>query len=68
MTGQTQKRQRSKNKEKTKSRLQVSTKNIENSNLYDVWTMSTHDAYSNAMRMSSILLWNHKIDLSIEFI
>ena len=68
MTGHTQKRQRSKNKEKTKSRLQVSTKNIENSNLYDAWTMSTHDAYSNAMRMSSILLWNHKIDLSIEFI
>ena len=57
-------------RKKTKCRLQVSTKKkyIENNNLYDAWTMSTHDACSNVVRMSSILLWNHKIGLSIEFI
>ena len=53
---------------KTKGRLQVSTKIIENNNLYDAWTISTHDACSNAVRMSSIWLWNYKIGLSIEFI
>ena len=53
---------------KTKGRLQVSTNIIENNNLYDAWTISTHDACSNAVRISSIWLWNHKIGLSIEFI
>ena len=41
---------------KTKGRLQVSTekKNIEITILYDAWTLSTHDACSNAMRIGSI--------------
>ena len=41
-------------------------KNIEIIILYDAWTLSTYDAYFNAVRISSIALYNHKIGLSIE--
>ena len=35
--------------------------------LYDACTLFTNDATSNAVRISSVLLQNHKISLSIEF-
>ena len=54
-------------KEKTRADCKLAQNNIEITILYDAWTISTHDACSNAVRISSILLQNHKIGFNIEF-
>ena len=55
-------------KEKPRADCKLAHKYIEIKILYDVGTLSTHDACSNAVRISSIALQNHKFGLSIEFI
>ena len=45
---------REKKKEKPMADYKLAHKYIEITVLYDAWTLSTHDACSNAMRMGSI--------------
>ena len=63
--GQTKKRQKTKQeKPRVDYKLEQKKKNKKNKNkkkkkdikLYDAWTISTHDACSNAVRISSISL------------
>ena len=55
-------------KRKPRADCKLAQKNIEITILYDAWALVTHDACFNAVRISSILVQNHKIGLSIEFI
>ena len=67
--GQTKKRQKTKTKEKPKGKLhQTQLEKKKHNNLYDAWTISTHDACSNAVRKVQLYFKNYKIGLSIEFI
>ena len=60
-------REKKKKTEKLRADCKLAQKYIEITILYDAWTILTHDACSNVVRISSILLQDHKIGLSIEF-
>ena len=62
--GQTEKRQKEKNKENPRVdciRHSYNKNNIENNNLYDAWTVLSHDACSNAMRIVQLHFKNTKL-------
>ena len=50
------KRDREKKNKNQGQTASLTQKYIENNNLYDAWTISTHDACSNAVKISSIAL------------
>ena len=46
------KRDKRQKQEKPRADCKLAQKYIENNNLYDAWTISTHDACSNVVRIS----------------